>query len=429
MKKLRVHENKRHLCWEDGKPFFYMGDTAWELFHRLNKEEIDHYMQERARQGFTVVQAVALAEYGGLTLENPYGCLPLKVVNGTYDPCTPDLDGEYSYWDHVDYALDKAAETGLLVAFLPTWGDKFNRSWGDGPEIFTPENAYRYGLWLGERYRDRWNLLWMLGGDRPLEQRHRPVIDEMARGLREGDRGNHLITFHPVGGTASNDFLNDAPYIDFHTSQTGHDVAKCYESYKEMQRMEAMCDKPFMDSEPRYEDHPACFKAEYGFYWQPEDVRHNAYWNVLQGTCGHTYGNHAIWSVTREPNDYYPYAWDEALTHPGAEQVAFVRKLRESRDYFSYRPDESLVEQNNALLGHLSAGQGDGYAYIYSPQGLPFVAHLQQINAKHLKASWFDPRTGETTAFAVVPACADTQFVPPTSGKDQDWVLILDVLA
>ena len=33
---LKVSENKRFLVTADGKPFFYLGDTAWELFHRLN---------------------------------------------------------------------------------------------------------------------------------------------------------------------------------------------------------------------------------------------------------------------------------------------------------------------------------------------------------------------------------------------------------
>ncbi|WP_395821362.1 DUF4038 domain-containing protein [Archangium minus] len=37
--KLRVSSNSRYLVKEDGSPFFYLGDTAWELFHRLNRSE------------------------------------------------------------------------------------------------------------------------------------------------------------------------------------------------------------------------------------------------------------------------------------------------------------------------------------------------------------------------------------------------------
>ena len=38
---LKVSENQRFLVYADGKPFFWLGDTAWELFHRLNREEAD----------------------------------------------------------------------------------------------------------------------------------------------------------------------------------------------------------------------------------------------------------------------------------------------------------------------------------------------------------------------------------------------------
>src|SRR4051794_37057221 len=58
--RLKVSKNRRFLAYEDGKPFFYLGDTAWELFHRLNREEADIYLTMRAQQGFTVIQAVAL---------------------------------------------------------------------------------------------------------------------------------------------------------------------------------------------------------------------------------------------------------------------------------------------------------------------------------------------------------------------------------
>src|SRR5438270_13163208 len=74
---VRVSENHRYLIDQDGRPFFYLGDTAWELFHRLDAEEADHYLRDRAAKGFTVIQAVVLAEYGGLDVPNPYGHLPL----------------------------------------------------------------------------------------------------------------------------------------------------------------------------------------------------------------------------------------------------------------------------------------------------------------------------------------------------------------
>jgi hypothetical protein len=69
---LKVSKNKRFLVTGDEQPFFWLGDTAWELFHRLNREEVDRYLDDRARKGFTVVQAVALAELDGHSDPNPY---------------------------------------------------------------------------------------------------------------------------------------------------------------------------------------------------------------------------------------------------------------------------------------------------------------------------------------------------------------------
>ena len=70
---LQVSANNRFLVKANGQPFFYLGDTAWELFHRLNREEADAYLQDRAGKGFTVIQAVVLAELNGLRDPNPYG--------------------------------------------------------------------------------------------------------------------------------------------------------------------------------------------------------------------------------------------------------------------------------------------------------------------------------------------------------------------
>ena len=57
---LRVSDNGRYLQTLDGKPFFWLGDTAWELFHRLSREEAEMYLKNRAAKGFTVIQAVAV---------------------------------------------------------------------------------------------------------------------------------------------------------------------------------------------------------------------------------------------------------------------------------------------------------------------------------------------------------------------------------
>jgi hypothetical protein len=74
---LRVSENNRFLTHATGVPFLWLGDTAWELFHRLDREDAERYLENRRQKGFTVIQAVALAELDGLNTPNPYGERPL----------------------------------------------------------------------------------------------------------------------------------------------------------------------------------------------------------------------------------------------------------------------------------------------------------------------------------------------------------------
>ena len=155
---LRVSDDKHYIVTENNEPFFWLGGTAWEMLHRLNKEETMMYLRDRAGKGFTVIQTVVLAELDGLNTPNAYGHLPL--INN--DPT--NLNEEY--FKHVDYVIQQAQNLGLYIGLLPTWGDKFNKKWGVGPEIFTPENAEIYGELLARRYLGQNNIIWILGGDR-----------------------------------------------------------------------------------------------------------------------------------------------------------------------------------------------------------------------------------------------------------------------
>ena len=138
-KSLRVSENGRFLQYDDGSPFFYLGDTAWELFHRLNRQQADTYLTNRAEKGFTVIQAVVLAQLNGLDEPNPYGALPLKDK----DPQKPNE----AYFEHVDYIVRQANKLGMFIGMLPSWGKYWSTN---NPEqvIFTEENARAYGKFL-----------------------------------------------------------------------------------------------------------------------------------------------------------------------------------------------------------------------------------------------------------------------------------------
>ena len=131
----------------------------------------------------------------------------------------------------MDYIINKAAENGLYIAFLPTWGDKVEKQWGQGPVIFNSENARVYGEWLGKRYKDKKNVIWVNGGDREPMPGHILLWRRLAEGIIAGvgNKENALITFHPPGGRASSEWMHNEEWLDFNMLQTGHcrDVDVC----------------------------------------------------------------------------------------------------------------------------------------------------------------------------------------------------------
>jgi hypothetical protein len=434
--RLKVSENRRFLVQEDGRPFFYLGDTAWELFHRLNREEATRYLEERARKGFTVVQAVALAELDGLSDPNPYGHRPL-LEN---DPARPDVrEGPANdYWDHVDFVVGKANSLGLYVGFLPTWGDKWNRKWGAGPEIFTPVNAAAYGEWLGRRYRDA-GVIWILGGDRPVEsEAHKEILRAMARGLRKGDGGSHLVTLHPTGGEGSSTWFHAEEWLDFNMRQNGH-VAEYTGRYdKTRADYDRTPVKPVVDGEPIYEDHPVSFKAPELGHSIAADVRRPLYWDLFSGACGHTYGHHSVWQMWAPPrkeinNPLLP--WLEAIAQPGAGQMQHARRLLESRPFLTRVPDDTVVATDRVATSVPGAGRYryvatrdvDGsYAMVYAPVGRPFKVRMSAVAGPRVRAWWFDPRDGKATLVGEIANEGERAFTPPDPGEALDWVLVLD---
>jgi hypothetical protein len=424
-KSLQVSANQRFLVRPDGKPFFYLGDTAWELFHRLTREDADLYLKDRASKGFTVIQAVALAEFDGLTEPNPYGQLPLVDS----DPARPND----RYFEHVDYIVNQADRLGMFIGFLPTWGDKVNKKWGKGPEIFTPDNARSFGQYLGRRYRDK-PIIWILGGDRPIEKpEHLAIWRAMAEGLKLGDGGRHLITYHPMGRTSSSKDVHDEPWLDFNTLQSGH-ARKNFASYDMIAAdYHRKPTKPCMDSEPAYENHPVREKKEQGWF-DEYDVRKIAYWDLFAGAHGHTYGCHDIWMMWDKDRGMRNLVdartgWRQALHLPGSTQVGHARRLLEARPFLTRIPDQSIVTSDIGKDGdHVQATRdSDGrYALVYLPTPKPVTVDLTKLRGE-ITASWFDPRTGESRPIdGKIPNTGTREFTSPGTATTPDWVLVLD---
>ena len=403
---------------KDGAPFLYAADTAWNLFHRLSAEEAELYLSTRAAQGFNVVQASLLCETDDLKTPNRNGDLPFASIDErTVVP-------NERYFSFVDAVLQRGAELGITFALLPMWGDKFNLLWGIGPQVFNAENAERYASFLAERYAGTENILWVLGGDRPLESpAHAAVIDALGRTLKEKD-GRHLITFHPCGCYSSADFVLKRDYIDFHMVQSGHSYHTSRSSFKLVEESLRREGKPCLDGECRYEDHPPNWNTELGFYYNDADVRQNLYANMFAGACGFTYGNHCVWDFNREPTAFFPKAWQSALRAPGAGQIAHLKRLLE-KDFSELAPCRALLPHPPRNVSDPSACRSEGRALVYFPLGQPSLLRLDALPWEWLHAYWINPKSGARTEDGIYP-CEATVFVPAACGKGNDAVLVLE---
>ncbi|RDC65514.1 glycoside hydrolase family 140 protein [Adhaeribacter pallidiroseus] len=451
---IKVSADKKYLTTKDGKPFFWLGDTDWELFHRLTREEAEQLLDIRKQQGFNVIQAVALAEFNGVREPNRYGDTPLLNNDPTKLAITPGSDPnnteQYDYWDNVDFVIKKAAEKGLYIGLLPTWGDKVTPKWGDGPVIFNPENAEAYATTLANRYKNQWNIIWILGGDRPAKYKSDregemkdydqvPVWRAMAKGIESVMGKEVFITYHPSGGpNSTSQQIHQEDWLDMNAFQSGHGSREA-KAWDYVTRDLALTPKkPTLDMEPCYEDHPVNpwdgkWTRARG-YFTAYDVRARIYRGVFAGAGGVTYGHHSIWQFLN-PKLYKTInvgdtlvTWQQAMKAPAAGQMQFLKNLMLSRPYSSRVMDQSLIvsDKGNTYVDIITATRDEqgAYALVYLPQNKPVTVDLAKISGKEKAVWWYDPRTGNATKGKNVSTTGNQRFTPPTTGKD--WVLVID---
>jgi Protein of unknown function (DUF4038)/Putative collagen-binding domain of a collagenase len=419
--RIRVHKDGHFLETEDGAPFFWLGDTAWKLIHATTREECSYYLHMRARQGFTVIQTVALSEFDNFQKPNVLGLKPFEDAKFSVP--------NEAYFARVVEIVREAASLGLYVALVPSWGDKLTAPWGAGPRIFRNDNlesARSYARYLGTKLKGESNLLWILGGDRPpcvrgtgndypeasaraagfpVDQDWRPIWREFAAGLKEGWGVETVIGYHPQGGASSSLYLHEEPWLSFNGMQSGHGSGHDVPVWEWIARdYEKLPAKPTLDLEPNYEDHPVnpwpTWDAANGFF-RDLDVRKQTYRSVFAGGCGVTYGHNSIWGFVNARNHapLYPERdWVDAMERPGGRQMIFLRKLMESRPYFRRIPDRTLIRGNAGVWAqHVQATRdAEGkYAFVYFPgTDMEVSLELSSMATKKLKMWWYDPRTG-----------------------------------
>ena len=433
---LRVDPGGHFLVTEDGQPFVWQGDTLWGALG-LGPADIDYYLDTRKAQGFNVIQMMAhRTDYAG----NP----PFAQT----DP----VDLNEAHWAYIDSIVAKAATRNMYVCLFLMWGQNADTLFPD-----PYKDNYEYGKLVGERYAtsnavifagsgeyhkivappDDWRIL--------LTPEQVTLVARIGEGLEAGHGGKRLNTMHPNAGGAkhstgsSSQHFHSSPWLDFCMIQTWGDINRIRSGISlvnsDYHKTPA---KPTLNGEPGYEDRHLHNKQKDGIIdaWH---CRVEAYWALFSGAFGHTYGNSFVYFASP--------TWKTALHSTAGDDMRHWRRLIESRPVLIREPCTDLIMSSlGSIPGSALREPGDyrlatrasdgSYAFVYSTRGLGFTVDMSKISGHQAKAWWYNPRDGKcydnsgnvtTAPFGAFDTTGARAFDPPgETGKDQDWVLVLD---
>ena len=416
---LKVSANGRYLVDQKAAPFLITGDSPQALMVNLSEKDAEFFFANRQSHGFNTVWINLLCRNGtggradGSTLD---GLLPFKKAD---DLATPNE----AYFGRCDRMIRLAEKHKLLVILDPCETiDHLKPMLKNGPE-----KCREFGRYLGSRYKDFDNILWMHGNDFQTWKNadHDVVVQAVARGIRDKD-SRHLHTVeldYLVSGSL--DDPSWAPLIDVNASYTYYPTYA--QVLKDYNRENA---KPVVMIE-------SCYEFEQGS--TPAVLRRQAYWSILGGATGQLYGNGYTWP--------FKPGWKDKLDTPGAKAMRYVQGLFLPRAWHQLVPDrkhtvvtdgfgtfDATTTRGNAYgmtSDYVTAGRTpDGNLVMaYLPSLRTVTVDMTQLRAP-ATAHWYDPSRGTYARVEELPL-ANTgkhKFTPPgTNGDgDGDWVLVLE---
>ncbi len=407
---LKVSANNRYLVDQNDTPYLMQGDAAWSLIVAAKDSEVEEYLRNRQQKGFNAVMVELIehrfSDHPPLNLD---GEAPFAIPG---DFTTPSE----RYFAHADWVIKKAGGYGIQVLLFPIYlGYKgTDEGWIEELKKVSPEQCLEYGEYLGKRYKDFDNIIWVMGGDRdPRDVQEK--IDLIALGIREFDK-RHLFTAHGNSEPSTPEQFGAGGWLDINASYS--------------------CDFVHQRLQSDYNSKPimpiflieSCYEGEHNS--SAVQIRRQAYWSVLSGGFGHVFGNNPLWHFNGPT--LYPFVgtWQEAMDRPGSVDMMYWGRLFRSRPWFELVPDQKH-EVVTAGLGefdgndYLAAGRTtDGSTVIaYMPTSRTISVDMTKITGGRVRAWWFDPSNGQVSDGGTLPSTGTHDFTPPGEG---DWVLVLD---
>ena len=399
---LKVSANRRYLVEQSDAPFLYHGDAAWSLIVGLTEPETELYLENRRRKGFNSL-IVNLIEHK-FASHPPRNRADEMPFNTPGDFSTPNE----KYFAHADWVIRKAGEKGIQIVLAPAYLGYAGTEEGWYEEVLAngPAKCRQYGRFVGNRYRDFDNILWLMGGDRNPDEAYREV-DAMALGIKETDR-RHLFSAHVAPEYSPVDVYRKATWLDVNVTYTYkliHDSL-----LKDYNRTPII---PFFLIESSYEGEHNSSAVQ---------IRRQAYWAILCGGAGQSIGNRPIWLFDR--------GWQQAMDASASVGMTHLKSLFASRHWYELVPDQKHEVVTGGLgefhgLDYLAAARTEdgGTVIAYLPTPREISVELSKVSGTRVRVWWFDPRTGKAKLTGEFPTRGTRDFIPP--GED-DWVLVLD---
>jgi hypothetical protein len=408
---LRVSANRRHLVDRAGKPFLINQASSWSLIQALSREDAAAYLDALAAREFNTV-LVSVISYDKRHAGDPPRWQGIEPLRERWDFSTFDE----RYFEHADDVIRMARERGMLVLLVPVYlGPPHAPDEGFWDELLSPSNSVAksaaYGRFLGQRYREFDNLVWVMGGDHTppagseLETHLRAVVD----GIRERDRA-HLWTahwFNPTTGFTSLDNPSFAAYIDLN-GYYAYDYDLTYQI--DLRAYAQRPVRPFFHLDMSYEHEPG---------GSPDNIRRKAYGGMLDGAAGS--------SFCAGPEWYTFYGWRNMDT-VGTRETTYWYRLFRSRPWHELVPD-SQHEVLTDGYGHwgetdyVSAARTRSGFIAYLPSARWVTIDLRKLAAMSVNIYWYDPTTGSATFAGEHPNTDPLAIAPPRPGS---WALVID---
>ena len=415
---LRLDPERRHLVDRNGTPFLILGDAGWSLIAQLKNEDAETYLEDRRRRGFDLVMVNLIEHwFADRAPLNAYGTPPFAVSGDFARPVD-------AYFDHARDVVKIAARKGIVVLLCPAYlgGDGGPEGWYREMRQNGPAKLAEYGRYVGARFREFDNVIWLLGGDFTPPAEDLGLVSAVARGIHEA-APDQLLTAEWSPETSAFD-VAAGKALDIDTTYT-------YEPayLKSLADYDHEGGRARLLIESQYEHERGSTQRS---------LRAQAYYGLLTGAMGEVYGNGRIFGFAR-PTLWRRLAgrdWRAELDSPGARSMEFVRMLFEGLAWTTLVPDEDyeVLLTGQGSKGSLDypvlAWSRDGrLAVSYVPIGSAVTIDLGKLKAP-VKARWFDPTNGSFAAAAGSPfaAAAEREFLPPgvNASGDKDWVLVLE---